>query len=202
MSLIVKEPVSGDGDFTPAPEGQFQAVCVDVVDLGISKRMNTFTQKEEERDELRIVFQLKVLDQAGNEIRTEQGGRFLVSQMFKKSLHEKSKLRPFLESWRGRKFTKDELDGFDVERLIDANAILQTVHNISKANGKTYANIQSLMPVNPAFNLQPLQPENYTRKKDRTAEAPKAQAAAPVSFVPQMAAGVSAKPLAVDDIPF
>lgn len=204
MSLIVKDPGNGGGDFTPAPEGQFQGVCVDVVDEGISKRLNQFTNQEEERDELRIVFQLKVVDQSGTEQRTENGGRFTVSQLFKKSLHEKSKLRAFLEMWRGRKFTADELQGFDVEKLLGANAIVQTVHSTSKTTGKTYCNIQSLMPVNPAWNLVKLEPENFVRKKDRqaTPAQPAPQAAAPVSFVPPMAAAATAKPLMQDEVPF
>jgi hypothetical protein len=204
MSLIVKDPGNGGGDFVPAPEGQFQAVCVDVIDEGISKRFSSFSGQEEERDELRIVFQLKVADAEGKEIKTENGGRFIVSQLFKKSLHEKSKLRPFLESWRGRKFTNDELDGFDVEKLIGVNALIQTVHNVSQKNGKTYANIQSIMPINPAWNLAKLETEGYTRKKDRAENKPiPVAASAPVSFVPQQsAAAATAKPFDRDEIPF
>lgn len=204
MSLIVKDPGNGGGDFSPAPEGQFQGVCVDVIDEGVSKRLNQFTGLEEERDELRIVFQLKVVDQSGVEQRTESGGRFIVSQMFKKSLHEKAKLRKFLEMWRGKKFTAEELEGFDVEKLLGANAIVQTIHSVSKNNGKTYSNIQSLMPVNPAWNLARLEPENFTRKKDRQAQPtqPGPQPSAPVSFVPPMAAAATAQPLSQDEVPF
>jgi hypothetical protein len=201
MSLIVKDNGSG-GDFTPAPEGQFQGVCVDVEDLGISTK--DYGQGPKEVDELRVVLQLKVTDAQGQEIKTEQGGRYIVSRTFTKSLSQKSNLRPFLESWRGRKFTQDELDGFNVEKLVGANALVQVVHNISKKNGNKYANIQTVMPINPAFGLQPLTPENYTRKIDRpaVAPAPAPQAAAPVSFVPPMAAVAAAMPLAQDDIPF
>jgi hypothetical protein len=200
MSLIVKDNGSG-GDFTPAPEGQFQAVCVDVIDLGV--RTKDFGKGPKEIDELSIVFQLKVVDATGQELRTPTGERFTVKRKFTKSLSDKSNLRPFLESWRGKKFSADELNGFDVEKLIAANGLVQIVQAASKSNGNIYANIQTIMPINSAWNMPKLEVENYVRQKDRPAQAPapQAQASAAVSFIPPMAA-VQAMPLAQDDIPF
>ena len=53
-------------NFTPAPEGVHQAVCVDVVDMGMvrSEKFNNESHK------VRIVFQL-------NEINPETSKRFL-----------------------------------------------------------------------------------------------------------------------------
>lgn len=203
MSLIVKDNGSGE-DFAPAPEGQFQAVCVDVVDLGISKK--DYGQGPKEVDELSIVFQIKVVDGNGVEMRTTENERFQVRRKFTKSLSQKSSLRPFLESWRGKKFTVDELNGFDVEKLIGANGLLQIVQGQSKTNGKTYANIQTIMPINQAWGLAKLEPESYVRKKDRASQPAPAQvapqASAPVSFVPPMAAAAAAQPLSQDEVPF
>jgi hypothetical protein len=69
---------------------------------------------------------------------------YMVMATFTNSLHEKSRLRPMLEAWRGRKFTNEELDGFDLEKLIGANCQVQVIHAITDKG--TYANIQAVVP--------------------------------------------------------
>lgn len=192
MSLILN--ATGNSEFKPAPEGQYQAVCVDVIDKGMCE--TSFGLKHK----LGMVFQIE-----GE--RMENGSRYTVFTQFTASLHENSALRPFLEAWRGRAFSDDELKGFDIEKLIGANAFVQIIHN--ESNDKTYANIQSIMPVPPAFNLPKLEAENYTRKQDRPEDQPQRQpafASAPARvFTPPKAANqyTPATPAAFDDdIPF
>lgn len=212
MGIFAKD--SGSGDFTPAPEGQWQGVCVDVVDLGLKERI--YNNEKKMRQEIRIVFQLSAKNDAGNEIRTESKTRFSVSRLFGLNLSDRGSLRPFLESWRGRKFTAEELEsekkGFDVEKLLGANALIQVVHN--KNGDKTYANIQSIMPWNSSWGAK-IEPENFTRKIDRDKQAP-AEASAPRSMsagqaLSNIAAGVppsaaipqpSSLPGGEDDVPF
>ena len=144
MPLIIK---GNDGDFTPAPPGLHQGVCVDVVDLGVVD--GKFGPKRQ----LKIVWQLKS--------RNEKGERFQIRGTYTQSLHEKSRLRHDLESWRGRPFTKDELRQFDVETLIGANCQIQVAHRVSQ-NGRTYANAQAIVPI--LKGMEKLAPENYTRE--------------------------------------
>ena len=83
----------------------------------------------------------------------EDGRPFSVTQFYTVSLHEKAKLRADLESWRGRKFTAQELEGFDLASVVGAYCMIQVVHD---ETGK-YANVQTIMafkgdkpkPVNP-----------------------------------------------------
>jgi hypothetical protein len=82
-------------------------------------------------------------------------------------LSEKSRLRPTLEAWRGRKFTKEELDGFDLEKLIAAPCQIQIVHNISD-EGRIYGNMQAVVPS--AKGMAKLSPQDYVRMKDRARE--------------------------------
>ena len=70
---------------------------------------------------------------------------FLVSRRFGLSLHEKSALRGFLQAWRGRPFTAEELAGFDLRRLLNAPCLLNIMH--ASRNGKDYANIASVSPL-------------------------------------------------------
>jgi hypothetical protein len=75
--------------FTPAPEGLHQAVCVDVVDLGLVEGPRGAKPTVELRWELDLT----------NE---ETGCPYLVSKRYSLTLNEKGNLRPMLEAWRGR----------------------------------------------------------------------------------------------------
>lgn len=168
MPIIAKKPES---TFTPCPEGLHQACCVDVVDLGVQKG----PYGEKHKVELRWQTELE------NE---ETQRRFQLRKWYTLSLHEKASLRKDLECWRGRKFTEDELRGFDLERLMGANCQLQVIHNITD-DGKTYDNIQAIVPHN--TKLPKIAPMDYTRERDRAK--------------PQ-GNGHSAGPDPDDDIPF
>jgi len=109
MAIIAKA-ITGK-DFEPAPEGTWKAVCVDVVDKGVMKSNNP---NWPDRHKIQIRWQInetfKDKDETGKEIQR----RFLVLNTYTLSLSEKANLRHDLEAWRGRKFTPDELKGFDV----------------------------------------------------------------------------------------
>jgi hypothetical protein len=130
MPIYVRKKES---EYTVAPEGLWPAVCCDVVDLGIVQ--TPFGAQEK----IQIRWQLEEVDE-------KTGKRFLIVQKYTPSLHEKSKLRPMLEAWRGRKFTKDEEREFDIEKLLGANCQLQIIHNI-KDEGQVYANVQAVVPM-------------------------------------------------------
>src|SRR5215469_16939713 len=148
MPIYARKPKS---NYATAPEGLWPAVCVDVVDLGITKT------PWGEAPQIKIVWQLE-------EKNPDTGKRFLVFRRFTPSLHEKAHLRQTLESWRGRKFTKEEEEEFDIEKLLSANCQLQIIHNV-KAEGDTFANVQAVVP--PAKGSVKLRAEDYTREIDR-----------------------------------
>ena len=149
----VREPQGKD--FPTAPEGLHQAVCVDVWDIWTEKRPEQYGGGLV--DKTRVVWQL---DSA-----TEDGQRYEVMQTYTASLHEKAKLRQHLEAWRGKRFTEDELKGFELEHVIGANCQVQVVRNLGK-NGKTYANVQAVVPLGKGqVKIRPS--EDYVRRKDR-----------------------------------
>lgn len=129
MGIIAREPEGKN--FTPAPEGIHVACCCDVVDLGLSD------QGYGEKHYVEVRFQLEDAD--------ETGRRFMVRRRYTLSLGEKATLRKDLETWRGRKFSREELAGFDLERLIGVPAQVQVVHKLSD-QGKTFANISAVIP--------------------------------------------------------
>ena len=152
MPIIAKN--SGT-DFTPAPEGLWPAVCIDVVDKGMVASKNPAYPP-------RHMIQIRwVLDA---EPALESGLPHMAVRSFGLSLGEKSHLRPFLEAWRGKKFTDQELAGFDVEKLIGANCQLQIIHNLYQ--GKTYGNVQSVVSLGRGMTKMAV-PKDYVRECNR-----------------------------------
>jgi hypothetical protein len=139
-------------EYALAPEGLHQAVCVDVVELGLVK--TSFGDKHQ----IEIRWQLDVEDEGA-------GLRPLVRRRYTLSLNEKAKLRIHLEAWRGRKFTPAELEGFDVETLVGVNCQIQIVHTLSD-DGRKWANVESVVPIGKGMTkIRPS--ETYQRVKDR-----------------------------------
>jgi hypothetical protein len=159
--------------------GFHSAVCVDFVDEGVQ------TTQFGDKHKIKYVFQL--------EEKNEQGYRLTAAKWFNLSMHEKSTLRKFLNSWRGKALTDEEVNtppGFDLERVIGKPCILNIVHG--ESGGKTYANIDGITPHSSKFG-EALEPDNYTREEDREEKANGATASAGSS--PSSA-------LSDDDIPF
>lgn len=148
MSIVAK---SNKSDFTPAPEGLWPACCCDVVDLGM------VTSQWGESHQIQLRWQLEDSD-------PKSAKPYMVVMRARLSLHEKSKLRPMLEAWRGKKFTQEELEGFDLEKLLGANCQIQVIHNI-QSGGAVYANVQAIVP--PARGAKKLVPRDYIRVQDR-----------------------------------
>lgn len=130
MALIVKD--KGSKDFKVLDPGLYQAVCSNVIDMGEHEGQYGIKSK------IGIIFEL-------NEIR-DDGKRYQLSMTTGNTLATKGHLRPTLESWRGKKFTDEELkDGFDLEKLIGANCYLNITHDTK--DGKTYLKINSVVPL-------------------------------------------------------
>ena len=68
----------------------------------------------------------------------------LVSKEFTLSLNEKSKLRQALQSWRGKAFTAEDLQGFDLKKVLGVGCQLQIIHK-EGSNGTTYANVETIL---------------------------------------------------------
>jgi len=138
MATIAKD--SGGGDYTPAPEGTHIARCVRVIDLGTQKGSQ---QYPDAKHKVLIAWELC-------EERTEYEGvmtPILVSKRYTLSLHKKAGLRHDLESWRGRPFTAEELDGFDLVKVLGHPCMITIVHAPSADGSRTYANIKAVTSV-------------------------------------------------------
>lgn len=167
----------GSGDFEPAPEGVWPAVCADVVFLGV------VAKPWGEQDTVRLIW---FLDPS---LVDSKGRPFRVQCDYKNSLHEKAKLCMHLQSWANKRMTDAARANFDSDTLVGKNCQLQIIHNLGDS-GSRWANVQAVLPAlrnGPHLRV----PEDYVRVKDR----PENQAAAPSS-------DQDWSPPSDDDVPF
>jgi len=128
---------STGGDFKPIPEGTYIATCVRVIDLGT--QITTFQGADKLQRKVLIAWEVP------DEMVEFDGERrpALIMQRYTASLSDKATLRKHLEAWRGRRFTEDELKGFDLKNVLGKACQLQVLHSENGA----YANVAAIMAV-------------------------------------------------------
>lgn len=133
MAIIAKQ--ENESTFTPIPEGVHTAQCFAIVDLGVH-----YSDKFDKRSrKVQIMWELpdEKYEHEGQELPR------VISKEYTLSLGEKANLRKDLQAWRGKTFTEEELQGFDLKNVLGKGCQLQIIH--TEKNGKTYSNIASIM---------------------------------------------------------
>jgi hypothetical protein len=150
MGLIVKE----GSNIVPVEEGVHHAICYALYDLGTQ-----FSEKWGKSAHQCII--IWELPEERIEI-TKDGETMnlprVTSKKYTMSLNEKASLRKDLQSWRGKNFTSEELSGFDIEKLLGVNCMIQIIH--TKKDASVYANIASITPL--FKGMVKREPENPT----------------------------------------
>lgn len=131
MAIIIEEEQRGPKELHPA--GLTQAVCVEIIDLGLQR--SEYQGKEK--------VQRKVLFVWETSEKMEGGSPFLLTKKYTASMWDKANLRADLEGWAGKKFTEEQSRSFDIEVFKGRNCLLNIVHS---DNGK-YANIEGITPL-------------------------------------------------------
>ena len=85
----------------------------------------------------------------------EDGRPFVVSWRGTNSLNEKGTLYKQLVAWRGKTFTQDELNAFELKNLLDKSCMVNVTVNEGK-DGKQYAKVQNMMPLPKGFKTEEL----------------------------------------------
>lgn len=198
MPLIAKD--SGGAEFEKLPEGVHMAVCDMVVNLG--DQLTTYQGQSKVKPKVYIRFQVPAE-------RVEINGEdkpMVAGSQYTLSLHENAALRSHLQSWRGKAFTPEELEGFDISKLLGVPCQINVVYN--ESGGKTYANIETIMALpkgaeKPVLEGEPVLYVNETETPGVLETLPqwmqkKIGEATPASPPPPAAAGNDFE----DDIPF
>ena len=116
--------------------GVYPAVCSMVIDLGT--QYNATYNKS--AHQVRLVWEI-----VGEFVKID--GKDLPRQIFKDftvSFDDRSNLRKMLQSWRGKPFTPEELQKFDLPNLLGACCLLQLIHKTSE-RGNAYAAVENIM---------------------------------------------------------
>jgi hypothetical protein len=129
----MKMPKPEGGDFEPCPAGSQLAVCSRLIDLGTQE--TSYNGKPKRQRKLYVEFQVP-----GE--RTSEGEAFAVGVRLTFSSSDKSTLRKHLESWRGKRFADEEIEGFDLRNILGKPCSLSIVH--TERNGSTYADITNV----------------------------------------------------------
>ena len=134
MSLTVSQ--KGGSTFPPIPDGTYPAVCYMVVDLGqqISEQFGDMGKQ---------VLIGWVIPSETITIDGEEKPRAVTSQ-YKLSLNAKSRLYSDLISWRGKEFTKAELDAFDLTSILGAPCMISVTTKESAA-GKKFTKVKAVI---------------------------------------------------------
>lgn len=133
MSLTIKENAN---TFLPAPEGLHVARCYALIDLG--KQFNKFYGNTLPK----LLIGWELTDKL-----MQNGKPFIQFQRYTASLNEKSSLRGLLEAWRGRGFMPEELDGFELKKLLGETCYLTTKQVTHPQTQQRWSKIISICPL-------------------------------------------------------
>lgn len=135
QQMGMKVSAKGGGDFEQPPVGMHIARCVKIVDLGTQE--TTFQGKLKHVRKVLLGFELL------GEQRMADGRPFLALQRYTASLSDRAMLRKDLESWRGRPFTAQELESFDLSAILGRPCMV----NLVMSEDNKYANIKAITPL-------------------------------------------------------
>lgn len=137
MGLIVKR--ENATSIPPLEEGVYVATCCAIIDLGTqySERFDKLSPK------VQIMFNIN-----GETIKYKKDNEEIelprvLSKEYTMTLSEKGNLIKDLEAWRGKKFTDEELKGFDLNNVLNTGCQVSIINE--EKNGRVYSDIQSIM---------------------------------------------------------
>jgi len=115
-------------------EGQYVAQCVDTINLG--EHVHSFAG-----DDSYIEQRCALVFRTG-EKNSETGEYIDVNKEFTVSMSDRSNLRKFLEQWRGKAYTADQIKtGVALDKLTGNHALLTIAQKPNKAGTRIYSEI-------------------------------------------------------------
>ena len=139
--------VSNKTKSDPVPAGTHHAVCYGIIAVGTQP-----SEKFTPRQKIVVCFEIPSERITIKDQDLPRG----ISKRYTLSLNEKSSLRKDLQSWRGKPFTQEELNGFDVSKVIGSNCLISVLH--SDRAGAVYADISGISAL--PRQMASVRPEN------------------------------------------
>ena len=149
MSMIASD--NGGQAIEKLENGVYAAVSSAMIDLG--------QQKNEQFGKVQRKFMM-IWTIIGEEIEIngEKQPR-TISKEYSFSLNEKSTLRKDLQAWRGIPFKEEELQGYDLTRILNKACQLQII--LEEKNKKKYNNIAGIMSLSKSMKVDGLDDTYY-----------------------------------------
>lgn len=156
MSIIATNK-GGGTNYEPIPTGNYPARCYSMIHIG--------TIEENILGTIKILNKVRITWELPTELKVfkEENGEqpIVISKEFTLSMHEKSTLRNYLKNWRGKDFTEEEANAFDITKLIGVPCMLNITHKKSKDGQRTYAEIGSISTMPKGFECPPQINESF-----------------------------------------
>lgn len=149
MSMIASD--NGGQVVEKLENGVYTAVSSAIIDLGL--------QKNEQFKKIQRKFMM-IWTIIGEEVEIngEKQPR-TISKEYSFSLNEKSTLRKDLQAWRGKPFSEEELQGFNILAVLNKACQLQII--LEEKNNKKYNNIAGIMSLPKGSNVPKLEDTYY-----------------------------------------
>ncbi len=126
-------------DFEPVAAGSHIAICDIVADIGLQPGSGLYPKPKRQ-----VVIRWNI---PAEQIEYEKDGKKMsgpavIAKRYTASMNEKANLRHDLESWRGKQFTDEQAEAFDVSAILGKPCMINVIHR--DKDGKTYANISGV----------------------------------------------------------
>jgi hypothetical protein len=146
MSIIAQSNNNSAGQTVPA--GTHVARCYQIIHIGTI--VDTYQGEEKLVNKVRLVFELPL--ETADFGKGEQP--FSIGRDFTLSMHEKSGLRAFVQSWLGKAMSDSDASKFDIGTLLGKEAMVSVMHRTSNT-GRTYADLKGASPLAKGMTCPP-----------------------------------------------
>jgi len=146
MSIIAQQNNNSAGQTVPA--GTHVARCYQIIHIGTI--VDTYQGEEKLVNKVRLVFELPL--ETADFGKGEQP--FSIGRDFTLSMHEKSGLRAFVQSWLGKAMSDSEASKFDIGTLLGKEAMVSVMHRTANT-GRNYADLKGASPLAKGMTCPP-----------------------------------------------
>jgi len=146
MSIIAQQTNNGGGQTVPA--GTHVARCYQIIHIGTI--VDTYQGEEKLVNKVRLVFELPL--ETADFGKGEQP--FSIGRDFTLSMHEKSGLRAFVQSWLGKAMSDSDASKFDIGTLLGKEAMVSVMHRTANT-GRNYADLKGASPLAKGMTCPP-----------------------------------------------
>jgi hypothetical protein len=133
--------ISEQKDFAILEPGSHAAVCTQIIGLGMQERewQGVITEKPIVKLKFEVPAErVTWTDKEG----VEGEGPMVIWSTYNATLHENSKLRAHLVSWRGKQFSEQEIISFELNNVLDKPCMISVIHTANE--GRTYTNVDNV----------------------------------------------------------